>query len=79
MKLLAGSWTALQLMCLSLNSLNNYWVKVKPFSGILMTVWVHWYIKNEGVYFLGLKSIFKGFDSFTNTEGVHCLIVYLRL
>ena len=46
---------------------------------ILMTVWVQWYAKYEGVYFLWLKSVFKGFDSFSKTEGVRWLVVYSRL
>ena len=49
------------------------------FSDILMTVWVQWYAKYEGVYFLGLTNIFKGFDNFSKTEGVRWLVVYSRL
>ena len=35
-----------------------------------------WYAKYEGVYFLGFTSIFKGFDNFSKTAGVHWLVVY---
>ena len=44
-----------------------------------MTVWVHDYAKNEGVYFLGLTSCFKVFDNFSKTKGVHDLVVYSKL
>ena len=49
------------------------------FSDILMTVWVQWYAKYEGVYSLGLANIFKGFYNFSKTEGVCWLVVYSRL
>ena len=37
-----------------------------------------WYAKYEGVYFLGFTSIFKEFENFSKTAGVHWLVCISR-
>ena len=72
-------WTDCTVINEPVFTLSMHSLKFNPFSDILMAVRVQRYAKKERSYFLGLTSIFKGFDTFSKTGGVHCLVVYFRL
>ena len=72
-------WTDCSVINEPVFTLSMHSLKLNLFSDILMAVWVQWYAEKEGSYFLGLTSIFKGFDTFSKTGEVHCLVLYSRL